>query len=104
MKLINSNIFILKTDQDFTFVHITSFQELAFLFVYNHMVSGSRFELDIWSGVGVIKPIFSVPLFSQFFTMIETTVSCMIARSYLTGVTAAKPRRHLTDMNAIESI
>ena len=56
-----------------------------------------------WPGVGVTKPIFSVPLFSQFFTMIKTLATCMIPHSYLTGVTAAELRRHLTNMNVIES-
>ena len=59
---------------------------------------------SIWSGVGVSKPIFAVPLFSQFFRMIKTLFTCMISRSYLTGVTAAELRRHLTNMNVIEHI
>ena len=41
------------------------------------------------SGMGVIKPVFSVPSFSQFFWMIKTLVAWMISRSYLAGVTAA---------------
>ena len=60
-------------------------------------------QLSYASGVGVIKPIFSVPLFSQFFTMSKTLVTCMISRSYLIGVIAAELRRHLTNMNVIES-
>ena len=55
-------------------------------------------------GVGVTKPIFSVPLFSQFFRMVKTLIICMISRWYLTGVTAAELRRHLTNMNVIENI
>ena len=66
---------------------------------------GSNFtdHFNAWStacsGVGVTKPIFSVPLFSQFFTMIKTLATCLIPHSYLTGVTAAELRRHLTNMN-----
>ena len=40
-------------------------------------------------GVGVTKPIFSVPLFSQIFRMMKTVVTWMISSSYLAGVTAA---------------
>ena len=39
-------------------------------------------------GVGVTKPIFSVPLFSQFFRIMKTKVTYMISLSYLTGVAA----------------
>ena len=56
------------------------------------------------SGVGVTKPIFSVPLFSQCLKMIKRLVTCIISRSYLTGVTAAELRRHLTNVNVIEII
>ena len=35
-------------------------------------------------GVGVTKPIFSIPLFSRFFRIIKTHVTYMISRSYLT--------------------
>ena len=56
------------------------------------------------TGVGVTKPIFSVPLFSHFFRMIKTVVTCMISSSYLAGVTAAKLQRHLANMNMIEII
>ena len=55
-------------------------------------------------GVRVTKPIFSVPLFSHFFRMIKTVVTCMISSSYLAGVTAAELRRHLANMNMIEII
>ena len=60
--------------------------------------------LNVLSGVGVTKPIFSVPLFSHFFWMIKTVVTCMISSSYLAGVTAAVLRRHLANMNMIEII
>ena len=33
-------------------------------------------------GMGVIRPILSVPVFSQFFRTIKPTVTCMISRSY----------------------
>ena len=38
---------------------------------------------------GVTKPIVSVPLFSQFLRMLKTLATCMISRSYLTGVSSA---------------
>ena len=52
-------------------------------------------------GMGVTKPISSVLLFFCFFRIIKTQVTCTISRSYLTGVTAAELRRHLTIMNVI---
>ena len=55
-------------------------------------------KLDHVIMVGVTKPIFSIPLFSQILRLIKTLVTCMISRS------AAELRRHLTDMNVIESI
>ena len=55
-------------------------------------------------GVGVTKSFFSVPLFSHFFRMIKTVVTCKISSLYLAGVTAAELRRHLANMNMIESI
>ena len=55
-------------------------------------------------GVGVTKPIFSVPLFPQFFQMIKAVFTCMISSSYLAGVTAAELRRHLANVNVIEII
>ena len=41
------------------------------------------------SGVGVIKPISSVPLFSEIFSIVKTRVSYWISRLYLAGVAAA---------------
>ena len=55
-------------------------------------------------GVGVTKPIFSVPLFSQFFRIMKTVVTLKIPSSYLAGVSAAELRRHLANMNMIENI
>ena len=40
----------------------------------------------------------------QIFRLTKTLVACMIARSCLTGVTAAGLWRHLANMNVIESI
>ena len=40
--------------------------------------------------VGVTKPISSVPLFSEFFTIVKTRVTSSTSRSYLTGVTPVK--------------
>ena len=42
----------------------------------------SRIDINS-SGVGVTKPIFSIPSFSQFFRIIKTLVTCMISHSYL---------------------
>ena len=62
------------------------------------------FSASEWSrlGVGVTKPIFSIPLFSQLFRMTNTVVTCMISSSCLAGVTAAQLRRHLANINMIE--
>ena len=40
------------------------------------------------TGVGITKTISSVPLFSEFFSIIKTRVSCWILRLYLAGVAA----------------
>ena len=55
-------------------------------------------------GVGVIKPISSVPLFSYFFSISKIHVSYCIWRSYLTGVAAAQLRWHLSNMNVMQII
>ena len=62
------------------------------------------FPGSTYNRVGITKPIFSVPLFSHFFGMIKTLVTCVISSSYLAGVTAAELRRHLANMNMIEII
>ena len=51
------------------------------------------------SGVGVTKPISSIPLFSKFFNIIKTHVSYWISRLYLTGVAAAQLRWHLSNID-----
>ena len=53
------------------------------------------------TGVGVTKPIFSVPLFSTFSVIVKTNVSYWISRLYLAGVAAAQLRWHLS--NKIEN-
>ena len=58
----------------------------------------------IGSGVGVTKPISSVPLFSQIFCIVKTHFTCWISRLYLTGVAAAQLRGHLSHMNVIRGI
>ena len=52
-------------------------------------------------GVGVTKPISSVPLFPQILSTVKTHFNYKIWRSYLTGVTAAELGRHLPNMNVI---
>ena len=54
--------------------------------------------------LGVTKPFFSIPSFSQFFKIIKTLVTYIISCSYLTGVNAAKLQRHLPNMNRIQRI
>ena len=56
------------------------------------------------SGVGVTKPISSVPLFSEFFNLIKTHVIYWISRLYLTGVAGAQLRWHLSNINVIRII
>ena len=56
------------------------------------------------SGVGVSKPISSIPLFSQIFTTVKTHINYKMSSSYLTVVTAAQLWRHLTNMKVILSI
>ena len=63
-----------------------------------------RVKVAMTSGVGVTKPIFSVPLFSTFSVIVKTNVSYWISCLYLAGVTAAKLRRHLSNMNVIRKI
>ena len=66
----------------------------------------SKFQLP-WrclSGVGVTKPISSVPLFSEIFSIAKTRVSYWISRLYLTGVAAAQLRWHLSNINVIQII
>ena len=55
-------------------------------------------------GVGVTKPISSVPLFFRYFSIVKTEVSYRIARLYLTGVAVAQLRWHLSNMNVIQRI
>ena len=52
-------------------------------------------------GVEVTKMISSVLLFSEFFAIVKTYVSCWISRLYLTGVAAAQLRGHMSNMNVI---
>ena len=40
----------------------------------------------LYPGIGVVKPISSVLLFSQFFTIVKTIIIYPISRSYVTGV------------------
>ena len=54
------------------------------------------------SGVGVTKPISSVPSFSWLFVIVKIVVTYWIPRSYLTDVTAAQLRWHLSNMKVIE--
>ena len=53
-------------------------------------------------GVGVTKPISSVPLFSDIFNIVKTHIMYRISRLYLAGVAAAQLRWHLPNMNVIQ--
>ena len=55
-------------------------------------------------GVGVTKPILSVPLFSEFFSIFETHVRYWISCLYWTGIAAAQLWRYLSNMNVIQRI
>ena len=68
------------------------------------MLFAQTYEIIIKSGVGVTKPIFSVPLFSTFSVSVKTNVSYWISRLYLAGVAAAQLRWHLSNMNVIQGI
>ena len=54
------------------------------------------------SGVGVTKPISSVPLFSEIFNIVKTHIMYWISRLYLAGVAAAQLRWHLPNMVVIQ--
>ena len=53
-------------------------------------------------GVGVTKPISSVPLFSEIFNIVKTHIMYWISRLYLAGVAAAQLRWHLPNINVIQ--
>ena len=59
---------------------------------------------DIGPGMGVTKPISSVPLFSPFSIIVKTDISSWIWRWYFAGVAAAQLRWHLRNMNVIQGI
>ena len=70
--------------------------------------SSSTFNMHVhvvrspdWPGMGVTKPISSVPLYFQIFSTVKTHVNYKIWRSYLTGVNAAELRRHLPNIYVI---
>ena len=46
-------------------------------------------------GMGITKPMSPAPLFSEFFSIVKTHVSCWISRLYLTCVAAARMRWHI---------
>ena len=65
----------------------------------------SRWVSRWWrSWVGATKPISSVLLFSEFFSIIKTHVSYWISRLYLTGDAAAQLRWHMSNINVIQRI
>ena len=63
--------------------------------------------LFVWTdqhspGMGVTKPISSVPLFSEIFNIVKKHIMYWISRLYLAGVAAAQLRWHLLNMNVIQ--
>ena len=75
-----------------------------FLGIYCTLVNIQLSQYPTCSGVGVTKPIFSVPLFYEFFSIVKTHVRYRIWRLYLTGVAAAQLQWHLSNMNVIKRI
>ena len=67
-------------------------------------VDGTGHDSALHHGVGVTKPISSVPLFSELFSIVKTHISYWMSRLYLTGVTAAQLRWHLSNINVIQII
>ena len=58
--------------------------------------------IQFW--VGVTKPNSSIPLFSEFYSIVKTHVSYCISRLYLAGVATAQLRWHLSNMNVNQRI
>ena len=79
-------------------IHSTRFRLRA------HQPYVTCFPSSSQPGVGVTKPIFSVPLISRFFNIDKTLVTYWISCSYLTGVAAAQLRWHLSNMNVMQII
>ena len=85
---------------------------ITFIFDRCHHSWGAVTPVNLWMKEiiiitltpGVCSCVFSILLFSQFFKMIKTLVTCMISHSHLTGVTPAELWRHLTNMDVIENI
>ena len=71
--------------------------------LHGEMSSELEFK-DYTPGVRVTKPTSSVPLFSEFFSIVKTTVSYWISHLYLAGVVAARLRWHLSNINVIQTI
>ena len=79
----------------------------SIIVLYNAIIDKNNtdiYDSMIYAGVGVTKPISSVPLFSEFFSITKTHVSYWISRLYLTGVAAAQLRWHLSNINVIRII
>ena len=55
-------------------------------------------------GVGVTKPISSVPFFSEIFSIVKTHVRYWISLLYLAGIAAAQLRWYLFNMKVIQRI
>ena len=87
--------------------HNSNLMELSFCSYLNSKWN-NRYEFFKWharcAGLGVTKPIFSVPLFSTFSVIAKTNVSYWISRSYLAGVAAAQLRWHLSNMHVNRGI
>ena len=62
---------------------------------------GNAFSI---TGLGVTKPIFSIPLIVDFFSIVKTHVKYWISRLYLTGIAAAELRWYLSNMDVIQIV
>ena len=69
-------------------------------------IDNLEFQASLYrpAGMGVTKPISSVPLFSEFFNNAKTHVDYWISGLYLAGVAAAQLRWHLSNINMIQII
>ena len=78
------------------YIHTHTYVFIAFMSIYMNVMCISYGVLSVacihlvcaWAepGVGVTKPISSVPLFSEFFSIVKTTVSYWISHLYLAAV------------------
>ena len=69
----------------------------------NYTQKNNNFTIST-PGVGITKPNSFTPLFSEFFTIVETHISYWISRLYLTCVTEAQLWWQMSTINVIQRI